>query len=706
MLPVNHAERIFAVVLVVMGAIMFTFLISSISDLALTGNHSENAAMFSIQRMSDLCRYKCLPDPLRARAKKQISHVMSKAPHLSHQDLGLLSRTMLREMMEYLAQDYLQRIPLFVDLGSDCRARLAECLRPCFFGPQQKIFVASEIATEMYWVVSGEVEMKDWSGRSVARAEAGDLVGHIEMFLPENMSYRLFSLSSRTRCELLELRGSDLEGLVRPLIPDLYEAIRAYAMAQLESVDLAEAQKRYASSVSGRCRDLVHRAGQHRAVLSTVQRIKSLKTPLRNGSSTLFRSSTSRLLQAISSATAVRSSGAVVTPDNVQAAEAAHEVANGLASATGVVDASGTYQAAVAVETVGGVPSPTSHRRIPFAASPRVHPLNSPLSSVRSHSGYSADLPKSLSPPAAGGGNGSASHEAPSHQTEHPSESNQEWDLDNSFASHIDLTSQIRPSSIQKNRSSSAQSTAGASASSQEGREAHSLPRSKGEEKEPGTVGAAKHSSSWASSSANEHPDAPAAAAAAAAAEVMGVLRQVLASQERLAGDVESVRGDVMALRGDVSTVRGGVADTAASAAAAAAAAAAAEMMAALRQVVASQERLAGDVVSVRGDVMAVRGDVSAVRGDVADLRSELAALRSLVYQSTSSSPVGGVRSGGAADLDGLRILPLPATVASSPIRRGGHSSGGAGGDRHNRSHSRMVSRPGLNPRAPMSPLT
>ena len=39
----------------------------------------------------------------------------------------------------------------------DCRARLAEVLRPCFFPAGVDIYRSFDVATELYWVVTGEV---------------------------------------------------------------------------------------------------------------------------------------------------------------------------------------------------------------------------------------------------------------------------------------------------------------------------------------------------------------------------------------------------------------------------------------------------------------------------------------------------------------------------------------------------------------------
>ena len=97
-------------------------------------------------------------------------------------------------------------------------------------------------ATELYWIVSGEVALFDVEGRPAGTAVAGNLLGAGDLFSPEDSSatwtwaalasddeghesvddaaplvgpFRARTAKSRIRTEMLELRSEDLFGVVK-----------------------------------------------------------------------------------------------------------------------------------------------------------------------------------------------------------------------------------------------------------------------------------------------------------------------------------------------------------------------------------------------------------------------------------------------------------------------------------------------------------
>ena len=237
--PTNDRERLFVVALVIAGALMFSFLISSISSIVSQGNSFENAISHYSAELSDLCSLRNLPKSLRVRARAHASYTLNRAPYLL-KNFSLLPRAIRTELAELLTRDTIGAVPALAELDADSRARLAPLLRPYAFPARQDLFQAMDTATEMYWLVTGEMDLLDVSGKKVGRARAGDLVGACEMFPEGGAPLRPRTARTRVRCELMELSKEDLLGPVQELLPDVFAAVRAYVVEHARGLDLGE----------------------------------------------------------------------------------------------------------------------------------------------------------------------------------------------------------------------------------------------------------------------------------------------------------------------------------------------------------------------------------------------------------------------------------------------------------------------------------
>ena len=275
-LPTNQAERGVASAFALLGALAFSFLISNIGSLVSKGNAIDTAIDERLAELSDLCATRDVPHDTHSRSRRVAASTLSLAPHLLADRLSLLPRACSNELLDAFTDETLGRLPLFRGMSRDCRARLAAVLRPCAFPPGAEIFRIHDAATELYWVLSGEVDLCDVGGVGVGRVGAGGLVGAAGLFpdlFPGGAAFRLRTARARVRCELLELQQADLEGLVRRHMPDLHAAIRRHAAAVLKGVDMRAAEEAMAMVARARCQPL-----EEQLALDTgLQRALSLK---------------------------------------------------------------------------------------------------------------------------------------------------------------------------------------------------------------------------------------------------------------------------------------------------------------------------------------------------------------------------------------------------------------------------------------------
>jgi hypothetical protein len=145
--PTNTLERLISTALALLGAVMFSFLISNISVLVSKGNAVEVAVSEELHALRDLCSAKNVPVPLALSIRRAASHLLGHAPHSLLKGVEFLPRSLHSEVTELVSSDGLGG--LFRSMSVDSRARLAAVLRPCALPPGRFVFRALDIATEV-----------------------------------------------------------------------------------------------------------------------------------------------------------------------------------------------------------------------------------------------------------------------------------------------------------------------------------------------------------------------------------------------------------------------------------------------------------------------------------------------------------------------------------------------------------------------------
>lgn len=136
--------------------------------------------------------YRSLAQDLRSRRK-----ALSRLPVL---DLGLQVTGMMRS------------VPLFAGLDESQLQALARLLRPRLAVPGETIIRKAERGDAMYFITAGAVEIVDSGSRTKVIREAGGFFGEIALVYD---TLRTAEVNARGYCHLLELRGRDLDRLLR-----------------------------------------------------------------------------------------------------------------------------------------------------------------------------------------------------------------------------------------------------------------------------------------------------------------------------------------------------------------------------------------------------------------------------------------------------------------------------------------------------------
>lgn len=125
----------------------------------------------------------------------------------------------------------LARVPLFAGLPDAELAAVAKLLRPSLAVQGERIIHTGAMGREMYFIVSGEVEVK--TARGPVRLGAGSFFGEVALLMNTR---RNADIVATTFCELMLLRKRDLDALLAQQ-PALQAEIEARAKTRAAVAD-------------------------------------------------------------------------------------------------------------------------------------------------------------------------------------------------------------------------------------------------------------------------------------------------------------------------------------------------------------------------------------------------------------------------------------------------------------------------------------
>ena len=139
-------------------------------------------------------------------------------------NLLALPESRIREKMEHLG-----RVPLFAGLTGQELHRVARLASQRWFAPGELLCRQGDRSEELYVVTGGSVDVLKESGRAIATAGVGSVIGELAVI---SEAPRSATLRARDGVDTLVLRGAHLRELLREL-PDMSERMMTILAAKL-----------------------------------------------------------------------------------------------------------------------------------------------------------------------------------------------------------------------------------------------------------------------------------------------------------------------------------------------------------------------------------------------------------------------------------------------------------------------------------------
>jgi voltage-gated potassium channel len=228
--PHTDGERIYAIVLMVVGIGVYGFVIGNVAVILANLDPRRARHFAQLEELSAFMSYRNIPDELRARIAEYYRYLwLNRLDQDESQVLDRLPPSLRMEVSLHMKRDLLQAVPLFAGANEEFLREVALNLQPVSFLPGDEVIRAGSLGGDMYFVNRGSVEVIGQDGTPLAQLNAGDFFGEMALIY---QTPRAATVRALDYCHLYRL---DHEHFVVVLdnYPEIAQQIRSRAEERL-----------------------------------------------------------------------------------------------------------------------------------------------------------------------------------------------------------------------------------------------------------------------------------------------------------------------------------------------------------------------------------------------------------------------------------------------------------------------------------------
>jgi len=235
--PGRSVEYILSIIIMLMGASLYAFIIGSVASLLSSIQAAKNRHWERIDSVTEFLRQRQIPAEIDAKVRNYYEYIWERYRGLDkNQMLDDLPGPLRLEILLHLAGDMLKTVPLFKYCSPTLRNALLISLKSRTFTPDSYIANEGELGKSIFFVVEGTVEIVSVENdKSWGTLSEGDYFGYMTLALGE---CRTASIKAIGYCDLLIL---DKEDFIRikaefPEFNDVLKRVSAERTEQLSAL--------------------------------------------------------------------------------------------------------------------------------------------------------------------------------------------------------------------------------------------------------------------------------------------------------------------------------------------------------------------------------------------------------------------------------------------------------------------------------------
>jgi hypothetical protein len=226
--PTRNVEYAFAIVVLLLGASLWAYIIGNIASLISNLDSAKAAFWNRVETVNQYLRTRQVPAALNDQVRGYYEYLWTRYRGMSRQELFAdLPEPVRLDILLHLTRELVEKVPLFRFASAVLRNALLLALRPEIYAPDTIVAREGEPGNEIYFVGRGRLEILSAGGTaSHGVFEDGDYFGDLSMLLGEK---RTASVRAETFCDLYVLSREHFERIKKdyPEFKDVLKAVSA-----------------------------------------------------------------------------------------------------------------------------------------------------------------------------------------------------------------------------------------------------------------------------------------------------------------------------------------------------------------------------------------------------------------------------------------------------------------------------------------------
>jgi hypothetical protein len=230
--PCGTVEYIVGMVVMLMGASMYAFIIGTVASLFSNLDSSKVSYWNRTEAVTQYLRSRQVPRSLNTRVRDYYEYLWDI--HRGFREdtfLDDLPESLRIEVLLSLTRDLLDKVPLFKHCSPSLRNVLLRSLKPQINAPRGYIAREGEPGKEIYFISRGKAEIVSGpEKKSHGTLEPGEYFGHMSLLFGEK---RTASVKTMTYCELFILNKEDFDRIKRDY-PEFKDVLKIVSSEKTE----------------------------------------------------------------------------------------------------------------------------------------------------------------------------------------------------------------------------------------------------------------------------------------------------------------------------------------------------------------------------------------------------------------------------------------------------------------------------------------
>lgn len=232
--PATISQTIYVMCVEIIGVALYGFVIGNFASILSKKDPAKMNYQNNLENLSSLIQLRKIPNELQSKIRDYYTYIYyQKFGYDEVNFIKQLPKSISEEVSYFIKKDLISIIPIFRNAPDEFIKEISVHLRPLVIIPNSFVFKEGELATEMYFVVSGSLSVLfDKEQKEIAKLKDGDFFGEIAIF--ENIR-RTASVKANTYCDLYVLTKEKYEEVARKY-PSIANEIQKEAKIRKEKL--------------------------------------------------------------------------------------------------------------------------------------------------------------------------------------------------------------------------------------------------------------------------------------------------------------------------------------------------------------------------------------------------------------------------------------------------------------------------------------